>query len=241
MSALQCLNPAARLLLPARCIYSPSVSSYLLTAGFHNSAPLAAHKTQDRSKNRGVSAIHRKYPKQPLSVAKVALPQPADVVDTRIDIDPDHGLYGFFKAKDTVLPTPEDDHKHGRAWSVEELRRKSWEDLHKLWWTCVKERNIMFTQQLERKRLDPGFGAFEAKSREREIARTQRAIKHVLTERYYAWQEALMLAKSDLEINMTGNGPVYKPRALEESTPDLPDEVSELPKGASEGKATASG
>lgn len=58
----------------------------------------------------------------------------------------------------------------GRAWSVEELRRKSWEDLHKLWWRCVKERNIMFTQSLERKRLDPGFGEYEARSREKEVS-----------------------------------------------------------------------
>lgn len=50
----------------------------------------------------------------------------------------------------------------GRAWSVEELRRKSWEDLHRLWWLCVKERNILYTQSLERKRLDPGFGEYEA-------------------------------------------------------------------------------
>lgn len=57
----------------------------------------------------------------------------------------------------------------GRAWSVEELRRKSWDDLHKLWWRCVKERNIIFTQALERQRLDPGYGEYEAKGRDREV------------------------------------------------------------------------
>lgn len=104
-----------------------------------------------------------------------------------VEVDPDHGLWGFFRDK-KALPTPEEDHKHGaflssssfnggsgiewvaygiigRAWTVEELRRKSWEDLQKLWWVCVKERNIMATQKLERKRLDPGYGEFEANIR----------------------------------------------------------------------------
>ena len=33
----------------------------------------------------------------------------------------------------------------------------------------MKERNIMKTQYLERQRLEPGFGEFEAKSRETEV------------------------------------------------------------------------
>lgn len=60
-------------------------------------------------------------------------------------------------------------HDIGRAWTVEELRWKDWVDLHKLWWVCVKEKNIMFTQELERKRLDPGYGDFEAKARKKEV------------------------------------------------------------------------
>ena len=39
-----------------------------------------------------------------------------------------------------------------------------------------------------------------------------RAIKHTLTERYYAWQEAVELAKIDPEVDLTGNGPAYTPR-----------------------------
>jgi large subunit ribosomal protein L47 len=40
---------------------------------------------------------------------------------------------------------------------------------------------------------------------------TQRAIKQVLTERFYSWREAEALAKNDPEIDLSGNGSIYNP------------------------------
>jgi large subunit ribosomal protein L47 len=40
---------------------------------------------------------------------------------------------------------------------------------------------------------------------------TQRAIKQVLTERFYSWQDAQVLVKDDPEIDLSGDGPVYNP------------------------------
>ena len=42
-----------------------------------------------------------------------------------------------------------------------------------------------------------------------------RAIKHALTERYYAWEEASKLARSDPEVNLTGDGPTLIPSDFE--------------------------
>ena len=61
-----------------------------------------------------------------------------------------------------------------------------------------------------------------------QVRRTQRAIKQVLTERYYSWRDAETIAKDDAEIDLSGNGPVYTPSEFVDE--DLPAETeSEVP------------
>lgn len=49
-----------------------------------------------------------------------------------------------------------------------------------------------------------------------------RAIKHALTERFYTWQDAVEVARSDPEINLEGGeGQVYTPSAYEEGYDDV--------------------
>ncbi|KAL8954669.1 MAG: hypothetical protein Q9183_006990, partial [Haloplaca sp. 2 TL-2023] len=135
---------------------------------------------------------------------KYELPEP--VLDStrrsKVDVDENHGLWDFFRPDKNALPTPEDTAKYGRPWVVEELRHKSWEDLHSLWWICCKERNLLATQKYERDRIKAGYGEAEILDRDRVVRLTQKAIKHALTERYYAFEEARRVAVADPEVNL---------------------------------------
>lgn len=179
MSTSNTLRPALRRLMQSTSL-SQSPPAFLLpsllsapfqhqqTSSFSSSTP--NHYPRDMNRERGVSTQRRTGLRFPVSVSKVPLPRP--VLDpskrSAVEVDPNHGLYQFFHSKEKPLNTPEEDNDHGRAWTVEELRGKSWEDLHALWWVCAKERNRIATANAERKRLEAGYGEFE--SGERDLA-----------------------------------------------------------------------
>jgi len=124
-------------------------------------------------------------------MSKEPLPQP--VLDparrSKVKVDANHGLWGFFNKAKKSLTTPEQEAAHGlslglkngeldqlgltepigRPWSVEELRHKSFEDLHSLWWVCVKERNRIATEKYERERVKAGYGDYEGQERDRAV------------------------------------------------------------------------
>ena len=61
------------------------------------------------------------------------------------------------------------------------------------------------------------------------MRRTQRAIKQVLTERYYSWQDAEVIAKNDPEVDLSGEGPTYNPTDFVEKY--VPEEEVSLESG----------
>ncbi|TKA61265.1 hypothetical protein B0A55_10990 [Friedmanniomyces simplex] len=186
--------------------------SFLLPA-FTQTSPFSStpshNARKDHNRNRGVSALrHTGIGKnQRLSVRVSALPQP--VVDparrSAVKVDPDHGLWAFFPKERTRLSTPEELNMRGRGWTIQELRAKDWDDLHKLWWTCVKERNRIATGEVERKRLGGRFGMygeFEAGERLKEVKGTMSGVRFVLTERWYAWENARVQGMEDEEVDL---------------------------------------
>lgn len=147
----------------------PATSTMRAAANFSTTAPQCKRKTKDSNKRRGVSSLYRSGPREPLSMSNMPLPKPVDF-KPKIEVDEGHGLWGFFPAPGKLLLTPKETEEHGRAWTVEELRRKSWEDLHALWWKCCKERNMLATAKEELLRGKLGFGEREIDSRNEEVS-----------------------------------------------------------------------
>ena len=59
-----------------------------------------------------------------------------------------------------------------------------------------------------------------------------RAIKHVLTERFYLWEDAVKLAETDEEVDLSGTGQPFTPKTYLEDV-----EGAEGVEGETEGQA----
>lgn len=83
----------------------------------------------------------------------------------------------------TTIPFPR---PPGRSWSAEELRQKSFKDLHTLWYILLRERNVLATQREERSRLGITLGNDLLSKRTFRCRKSMARIKYVLNERRLA-------------------------------------------------------
>ncbi|ORX53929.1 MRP-L47-domain-containing protein [Hesseltinella vesiculosa] len=97
------------------------------------------------------------------------------------------GLYQFFENGE-ALPKPT---FTGRSWKANELRLKSFDDLHKLWYVLLKERNLLATQREEARRLKVHKEVWTNSGRMKKCQKSMARIKFVLNERQRAYETAI--------------------------------------------------
>ncbi|GBG79793.1 hypothetical protein CBR_g30055 [Chara braunii] len=91
------------------------------------------------------------------------------------------GLEEFFEGGSKVAK--EGSEAVGRSWSAAELRLKSFDDLHKLWYVLLKEKNMLYSQKMMFRSTGHRMPNGE---RIPSVRRSMCRIKHVLTERALA-------------------------------------------------------
>ncbi|XP_073225249.1 uncharacterized protein [Cicer arietinum] len=96
--------------------------------------------------------------------------------------------------------TPDDEKPvvYGRSWKASELRLKSWDDLQKLWYVLLKEKNMLMTQ---RQMLHAQNLRFPHPERLPKVRKSMCRIKHVLTERAIEEPDARRSAEMKRMIN----------------------------------------
>ncbi|KAJ3107954.1 54S ribosomal protein L4 mitochondrial [Phlyctochytrium bullatum] len=104
------------------------------------------------------------------------------------------GLLDFFDTEKGWIWRPEEK-PTGRAWTCAELRGKSFQDLHSLWWICIKEVNLLESQKVEARRFKRDF---PHDTRLKTVRKTMRNIKLVLWERRIAYLQAQAVVKLEV-------------------------------------------
>lgn len=104
-------------ILPFLCPTALRAGTCTIQTSSFSTTPANQLRTRDHNKNRAVSGLRRTGPRYPLSVSKEALPQP--ILDparrSKVQVNENHGLWGFFGKDRKGLSTPEEMAAHGTS------------------------------------------------------------------------------------------------------------------------------
>ncbi|KAF8943497.1 39S ribosomal protein L47, mitochondrial [Haplosporangium gracile] len=118
----------------------------------------------------------------------------------------------------------------GRAWRASELRVKSFDDLHKLWYVLLKERNVLAAQKEEARRFHISKQYFSNKGRQIKCQKSMARVKFVLNERRLAWVEATKLQRvanaQEAAVNTKVSTPAGLPTAAASAAKSTESTVS---------------
>ncbi|SSD62011.1 related to 54S ribosomal protein L4, mitochondrial [Saccharomycodes ludwigii] len=117
---------------------------------------------------------------------KITAPIPPSV--SNLSCSDDHPLWQFFSDKKFIRNMDDLDNT-SRPWTIAELRRKSFNDLHSLWYTCLKERNILARENhLMKNYFENDRDTYSDASEN--VRTTMWRIRHVLSERQWSFDIA---------------------------------------------------
>ncbi|CCC72176.1 hypothetical protein NCAS_0J01970 [Naumovozyma castellii] len=159
-----------------------------LSRNFHTRSPLLVRTRFTKPKPKPEPSKNPRKPTQTshhLNTLKVTAPIPPTTANSQFITPETHPLWQFFHDKKFLRSQDELDTK-SRPWSIPELRRKSFNDLHSLWLTALRERNVLAREShlLHTESQDPTdpFSQVAEKCRV-----TMWRIRHVLSERHWSY------------------------------------------------------
>lgn len=118
--------------------------------------------------------------------ADVPLKDPIAPTIKNVTVREDHPMWQFFGDRQFIRNDDAIQSSLGRPWLVPELRGKSFEDLHSLWYICLKERNRL-ARELQIGRAD-GHSYNHLMALSDKIRESMWKIRHVLSERQHAFE-----------------------------------------------------